>query len=94
MKESEDTEPRPVDSSTDDATIPHVYEVESDKTQHLSNEARADAAKKNRRLGRYRLLPEPCHGGQGAVYLAEDERVRRKVALKVSIGGGSSLEDI
>ncbi len=36
-----------------------------------------------RRLGPWRLLRELGRGGQGAVYLAEDERLHRKAAVKL-----------
>jgi eukaryotic-like serine/threonine-protein kinase len=46
------------------------------------------------RIGPYILLSELGRGGQGQVYLAQDTRLRRKVALKVLPGALSSPADI
>ena len=54
---------------------------------------RAGANDLNRRVGHYRLLDEIGRGAQGTVYLAEDTRLSRKVALKVLSGGFASSRD-
>ncbi|MFN0009505.1 MAG: protein kinase domain-containing protein [Planctomycetota bacterium] len=43
----------------------------------------APAVSGARRVGPYRILAEIGRGGQGAVFLAEDTRIARRVALKV-----------
>ncbi|HEU4420813.1 MAG TPA: serine/threonine-protein kinase, partial [Planctomycetota bacterium] len=50
-----------------------------------------DARPADNHLGHYRLLHEIGRGGQAVVWLAEDARIKRKVALKVlpALGPGS-----
>ena len=50
-----------------------------------------DPSPSNTRLGHYRLLQEIGRGGQAVVWLSEDTRIKRRVALKVlpALGPGS-----
>ncbi len=47
-----------------------------------------------RRLGHYELLRELGRGAQGVVFLAEDVKLRRKVALKMLSGAGVESRDV
>jgi serine/threonine protein kinase len=60
-------------------------------TSALADIATGDAG--GDRIGHYRVLGEIGRGGQGIVYLAEDTRLHRKVALKVLKGMGSLSGD-
>ena len=74
----------PIDNSDDTTPAEGNPHAESDRI-----ETRAGAkllrvpGLKGRKLGNYTLLKELGHGGQGYVYLAEDDRLHRRVALKI-----------
>ena len=55
-------------------------------------EASAEACEAEGRFGPYCLISELGRGGQGAVYLAEDTRLGRRVALKLLRSQGSSAQ--
>ncbi|MAG55706.1 MAG: hypothetical protein CMJ83_05390 [Planctomycetes bacterium] len=46
------------------------------------------------RIGSYRIIHELGRGGQGVVYLAEDVRLHRKVALKLMTGMWATSDDM
>jgi formylglycine-generating enzyme required for sulfatase activity/tRNA A-37 threonylcarbamoyl transferase component Bud32 len=55
---------------------------------------RSEAGVPVRRLGSYNLLRELGRGAQGVVFLAEDIKLRRKVALKMLTGAGIDSRDV
>ncbi|MFT7485798.1 MAG: serine/threonine protein kinase/WD40 repeat protein [Candidatus Paceibacteria bacterium] len=56
---------------------------EYDSLTKRGSPALADSAPESSRVGPYELISEIGRGGQGVVYLAEDTRIARRVALKV-----------
>lgn len=64
-----------------------IDETSVDKTSVLgAAPSKGTSGDSRRQVGHYRLLSELGAGGQGSVFLAEDQRIRRRVALKLLNG--------
>lgn len=63
--------------------IPGAEDLIAEQYLALKNDPELTAPDGFERIGPYKLIRRLGHGGQGVVWLAEQERPRRKIALKV-----------
>src|SRR5262245_54831904 len=66
---------------------------EREKLRNDAGPAHSKAVDAGRWVGPFRILEELGRGGQGEVYLAEDARLHRRVALKTLHRVGALSED-
>ncbi|MFT7618891.1 MAG: serine/threonine protein kinase/formylglycine-generating enzyme required for sulfatase activity [Planctomycetota bacterium] len=85
---SDDEVNAPADGPADSQPTNIVKNVDPDATIGVSRDE-SSTTNSTQVIGGYHLIKELGAGGQGAVYLAEDLKLKRQVALKVLSGGAN-----
>lgn len=76
------------------ARIEHLLDAHDAADRFLEEPIGGAVSPGMERIGHFRILRELGRGGQGAVYLAEDEKLHRRVALKVLPSGFDVTEHL